>query len=78
MKSLLYIRLEMTRRSLRKRRDRKETNLPSLEVVLKDSQFLESPRRMKHVGNFQGRHLWNVGVVKGIIGINISPTKMTK
>jgi hypothetical protein len=41
-KSLLFGRLGMTRRSLRKSRGRRETNLPFSETVLKDSHHLES------------------------------------
>jgi hypothetical protein len=45
-KSLLFGRLGMTRRSLRKSRGRRETNLPFSETVLKGSHHLESRERL--------------------------------
>jgi hypothetical protein len=46
-KSLPFGRLGMTKRSSRKNRGRRETNLPFSETVLKDSRLLESPGRLK-------------------------------
>jgi hypothetical protein len=40
-KSLPFRRLGMTRKCLRKRRGRRETNLPFSEIVLKDSHHLD-------------------------------------
>jgi hypothetical protein len=41
-KILPFRRLGMTRRSLRKSRGRRETNLPFSKIVLKDNHHLES------------------------------------
>jgi hypothetical protein len=46
-KSLPFGRLGMTKRSLRKTRGRRETNLLFSKIVLKDNHLLESPRRLK-------------------------------
>jgi hypothetical protein len=68
----------MTRKSSRKNIGRREINHPFLETVLKDSRLLESPGRLKWVGKCEGRHLWNVGVVKKTIGTGISPREIIK
>jgi hypothetical protein len=73
-KRLPFRRLGMTRGSSRKSRGKRETSLPFSEIVLRDNHILESPQRLKWVVNFQGKHLWSVGVVKETIGIDISPT----
>jgi hypothetical protein len=46
-KILLFRRLGMTRRSLRKSRGRRETNLLFSETVLKDNHHLESREGLK-------------------------------
>jgi hypothetical protein len=46
-KSLPFGRLGMTRRSLRKNKGRRETNLPFSEIVLKDIHRLESREWLK-------------------------------
>jgi hypothetical protein len=46
-KSLPFRRFGMTRRSLRKSKGRRETNLPFSEIVLKDIHHLESQEWMK-------------------------------
>jgi hypothetical protein len=68
----------MTRRGLRKNRGRRETCHPFLGIALGDSHVLETPGKLKGVRRCQGLHLWSVGVVKGIIGLETSPTKKTK
>jgi hypothetical protein len=68
----------MTRRGLRRNRGKRETGLPLSETVLGDSHLLESPRKLKGVSRCQDRHLWSVGVVKGIIGTETAPTEKTK
>jgi hypothetical protein len=77
-KNLPSRRLGKTRRSSRRNRGRRETSLPFLEIVLRDNHILESPERLKWVYNFQGRHLWRVGVLKKTIGTKIFPTEMIK
>jgi hypothetical protein len=63
-KSLPFGRLGMTRRSLRKSRGRRETNLPFSEIVLKDSHRLESREWLKWGNKGQDRHPFSVGACK--------------
>jgi hypothetical protein len=77
-KILPFGRLGMTRRGLRKNRGRRETCFPFSETVLEDSHLLESPGKLKGVSRCQDRHIWSVGVVKGIVGIETAPTEKTK
>ena len=77
-KSPLSTRLGKTRRNSRWIKGRRELRQPFSETVLRDNHLLECPGRLKWVGNFQDRHLWNVGVVKGTIGREISHTEMIK
>jgi hypothetical protein len=72
-KILLFKKLGKTRRSLRGSRGKRETNHHFLGITLKKSPVLESPGRLKWVDKCQGNHLWNVGVVKEIIGTTIPP-----
>jgi hypothetical protein len=73
-KILLSKKLGKTRGSLRGSRGKMESNHSFSGISLKDSQVLESPGRLKWVDKFQDNHLWNVGAVKEIIGIEITPT----
>jgi hypothetical protein len=68
----------MTRRSLRKSRGRRETNLPFSKIFLKENHLSEIPGRLMWVDKCQDRHLWSVVVVKETIGIEISPKEMIK
>jgi hypothetical protein len=56
----------------------RETSLPFLEIVLRDSHILESPGRLKQVRKCQDRHLWSVGVVKETIGTETAPIEKIK
>jgi hypothetical protein len=68
----------MTRRGLRKNRGRRETSLPFSGIVLGDNHLLESPGKLKGVSRCQDHHLWSVGAVKGIIGIETTPIEKIK
>jgi hypothetical protein len=77
-KSLLFRRLGMTRRGLRRNRGRRETSLPFSGTVLEDSHLLESSGKLKGVRKCQDCHLWSVGVIKGTIGTKTTPTEKIK
>ena len=77
-KGLPFGRLGMIRRSLRKSRGRRETNLPFSETVLKDNHLSESLGRLKWVSKCPDCHLWSVGAVKGIIGTKTAPIEKIK
>jgi hypothetical protein len=68
----------MTRRSLRKNRGRRETNLPFSEIVLKEIHHLESREWLKWGNKGRDRHPFSVGAVKGTTSTKIVPIKMTK
>ena len=68
----------MTRGSSQKSKGRRETNLPFLEIVLKDIHRLESREWMKWGNKGQDRRPFSVGVVKRTISTDIVPIKMAK
>ena len=77
-KSLPFRRLGTTRGSSRKSRGIRETNLPFLEIVLKENHCLESQEWLKWGNKGQDRCPFSVGVVSETISIDIVPTKMAK
>jgi hypothetical protein len=70
--------LGKTRRSSRWNKGRRGISHHSSEIVLRDNQLLESPEQLRQVGKGQGNHLFNVGVVKEIICIEIVLTEVKK
>jgi hypothetical protein len=77
-KSLPFGSLGMTRRSLRKNRGIRETNLPFSEIVLKDIHHLESREWLKWGNKGQDRRPFSVGDVKRTTSIDIVPIKIAK
>jgi hypothetical protein len=77
-KSLPFRRLGMTRRSLRKNRGRRETNLPFSEIVLKDNHRLESREWMKWGNKGRDRCPFSVGAVNRTTSTEIVPIKKAK
>jgi hypothetical protein len=58
-------KLRKTKINSRWIRGRRELSHHSSEIILRDSQLLENPERLRFKG--QGSHVFNVGVVKEII-----------
>jgi hypothetical protein len=77
-KSLPFVRLGMIRGSLRRNKGRRETNLPFLEIILKDIHYLESREWLKWENKGRDRCPFSVGAVKGTTNIEIVPIKMAK
>jgi hypothetical protein len=50
----------------------------SSEIILRENQLLENLERLRQGGKGQGSHLFNVGVVREIICINIVLTEVKK
>jgi hypothetical protein len=76
--SLLSKRLARTIRSSRRNEGRREISLHFSDTFLKDNHILESIEWLRLVGKGQGRHPFNVGVVKETTSIEIVLTKMRK
>ena len=57
-------------------RGRRELSHHSLEIIHKDSKRLKNPERLTQGVKFQGSHLFNVRVVKEIIGLEIVLTEV--
>jgi hypothetical protein len=62
----------------KKEQKQKGNKPPFFRTVLGDSHLLESPGKLKGVRRCQDRHLWSVGVVKGTIGTETTPTEKIK
>jgi hypothetical protein len=60
-----------TRRNIRWNRGRRGLSHHSSEIILRNNQMLENPERLRHEGKGQRNHLFNVGVIREIICINI-------
>jgi hypothetical protein len=76
--NLFSVSLGKTRRRLRRRRGRRETNHHFFRNSPQGQLVLREPRMAEVGGKSQGIHLWNVGVVKEIIGIEIVLTERKK
>jgi hypothetical protein len=63
--------LGKTRRNSIWIRGRRGQSHHSSKIVLRDNQLLENPKLLRQGGKGQGSHLFNVGVVKEIICIEI-------
>jgi hypothetical protein len=57
---------------------RRELSHHSSNIILRDNQLLENPERLKQEVKGQSSHLFNVGVVKGIICSEIVLTEVKK
>ena len=68
----------MTRRSLRKNRGNRETNLPFSEIVLKDIHRLESQEWMKCGNKGRDKFPFIVGAIKRTTSTEIVSIKMEK
>jgi hypothetical protein len=55
---------------------RKELSYHSSKIILRDTQLLENPERLRQGVKGQGNHLFNVRVVKEIICLDIVPTEV--
>jgi hypothetical protein len=66
------------KKKLRWIRGRRGTSHHSSETILRDNQLLENPEQLRQGGKGQGNHLFNVGVVKEIICIEIVPTEVKR
>jgi hypothetical protein len=75
-KILPFGRLGLTKRSLRKSRGRRETNLPFSEIVLKDIHRLESREWKKWENKGRDRRPFSVRAVKRTTSTKIVPIKM--
>jgi hypothetical protein len=71
-------RLGLRRRSLRKNKGRRETNLHFSKIVLKDIHRLESREWLKWGNKVRDRHPFSVGAVKRTTSTEIVPIKMAK
>jgi hypothetical protein len=71
-------KLGKTRRSTILNRGRREIIHHSLEIFLKDSHLLGILEGLIQGRKSQGNHLFNVGVVREIISIDIVLTKVKK
>jgi hypothetical protein len=67
-----------TRINIRCNKGRRERSHHSSKIILRDNQLLENPKQMRQRGKGQGNHLFNFGVVKEIICIEIVLTEVKK
>jgi hypothetical protein len=71
-------RLGKTKRNSRWIRGRRDLSHHSSEIIHRDNKLLENPERLTQGVKGQGNHLFNVGVVKEIIGSEIVLTEVKK